>query len=555
MKLYSNEVGVFALGGLYEVGKNCYGIQYKDEIILIDCGSLFPDDGMHGVSQILPNFDYLRENQDKIVGIFITHGHEDHIGGINHLSKNIDIKNIYTSGLAKGLIAKKIGNKRTQQLIREYSEDDVINTKHFSVSFYRTNHSIPDSYGIVVKTPYGNIVHSGDYKFDFTPIGPITNFSKITKTAEEGVLCLLSDSTNSLLPGFTLSESKVGDSINNIYQNIDGRVIVASFASNIHRIKQIVESSIKTKRKVAIFGRSMENSIKVGTELGYIKAPRGTFVNGHHIKDLKNNEVTILCTGSQGEPLAALSRIANGTHKDIKIIPGDTVIFSSSPIPGNKYSVNRTINNLFKQGANVIVNSPLTDTHTSGHAGQGEQQLLFSLLKPKHFIPIHGEYHMLYEHVETAIECGIKPDNCHIIENGEVLGFTKTKVRRVGKINADSVYISGSNVSDISNAILRQRKLLSENGILTIIVSMNKKTKEIISTPTVTSRGFIFMKENEELTDRIKSLAVETIEGYISTHNHIVADNLRKALFEPIRNLIYEITERRPIVIPVIMCI
>ncbi|XMB87040.1 ribonuclease J [Mycoplasmatota bacterium WC44] len=553
MKIHNNEVAVFSLGGLSEVGKNCYIIQHRDEILVIDFGSLFPDDSLLGVDLVLSNLDYLKQNQDKIIGVVISHGHEDHIGGIPHLLKEVDIPCIYANGIAKGLIRKKVGEKKLGNILKDFDEDDVIKSKYFEITFYRTNHSIPDSFAIVVKTPLGTIIHSGDYKFDFTPIGPNTNYSKITRLSEDGVLCLLADSTNSLLPGFTMSERKVGNSIRNLFNNVEGRVIVASFASNIHRVQQIVEASMNVGRKVAIFGRSMENTVKVGLEMNYINAPTEVFVNAKELKNLRNDEITILCTGSQGEPLAALSRIATGSHRDINIIPGDTVIFSSSPIPGNKYYVNKTINNLFKRGANVITNSPLTDTHTSGHAGQGEQQLLFALTKPKHFIPIHGEYHMLYEHARTAVECGIPQENCHILDNGEVLAFSKNNVRRAGKINADGIYVSGSKVSDISNAVLRQRKLLSENGILTIVLTIDKKKKRLSGNPLIVSRGFIYMKDNEEMTSRIKDMVKDITLSYLATTKTINKEKLKPAIQDPISDLIYEITERKPMVIPVVM--
>ena len=552
MKLNNNELGLFALGGLSEVGKNSYCLQYKDELIIIDFGALFPDDTLLGVDLVINDMEYLKKNQEKIVGVFITHGHLDHIGGLSYLADNVDIPVIYANGLAEGLIRKQIGDKRTNKLVKAYNEDDHIKSKYFDVTFYRTNHSIPDSFAIVVKTPVGTIVHSGDFKFDFTPIGPLTNFSKMMKIADKGVLCLLSDSTNALQPGFTMSEKKVGNSIKNLFHNLEGRVIVASFASNIHRVKQIIEASIEHNRKVLIFGRSMENTIKVGREMGYINAPNETFASPKSIKNLKLDEITILCTGSQGEPLAALSRIAAGTHNHISIIPGDTVIFSSSPIPGNKYYINQTINKLFKLGASVIKNNPLTDTHTSGHAAKGEQQLLLSLLRPEHFMPIHGEYHMLHQHAITAVECGVAEENCHVVNNGEVLAFSKKGVRKAGKIPADGVFVKGRKVSDISNAVLRQRKQISENGILTVVLTFNRKKKEIAGNPLIVSRGFIYMKDNEEITTRIKKLSREIGSAYIKDAKPFKKEKLETSIQESISNLIFELTERSPLVIPVI---
>lgn len=555
MKLNNNELGLFALGGLSEVGRNSYCLQYKDEIIVIDFGGLFPDDSLLGVDLVIPDMEYLKRNQEKIVGVFITHGHLDHIGGLSYLLDEVDIPVIYANGLAEGLIKKQIGDKRANALMKHYDEDDVIKSKYFDVTFYRTNHSIPDSFAVVVNTPVGTIVHSGDFKFDFTPIGPMTNFSKITRVADKGVLCLLSDSTNALQPGFTMSEKKVGNSIKNLFGNVEGRAIVASFASNIHRVKQIIEASIENNRRVAIFGRSMESTVRVGREMGYINAPNDAFITPNELKTLDKNEITILCTGSQGEPMAALSRIASGTHNYINIIPGDTVIFSSSPIPGNKYYVNQTINNLFKRGANVIKNNPLTDTHTSGHAGQGEQQLLFSLIQPEHFMPIHGEYHMLHQHSQTAIECGVKEENCHILSNGEVLAFSKKGVRKAGKINAEDIYVKGRTVNEISNAVLRQRKLLSENGILTVVMTIQQKNKKLLGQPLVVSRGFIYMKDNEEITKRIKNVSKDITTSFIQESKQFKKEKLESLLTESIQNLVFELTERSPMIKPVIMMV
>ncbi len=553
MKLNNNELGLFALGGLSEVGRNCYCLQYKDEIVIIDFGGLFPDDSLLGVDLVIPDMDYLKKNQEKIIGVVITHGHLDHIGGLGYLLDEVDIPVIHANGLSEGLIKKQIGERRSEKVLKHFDEDDHIKSKFFDITFYRTNHSIPDSFAVIVNTPVGTIVHSGDFKFDFTPIGPMTNFSKMVNTADAGVLCLLSDSTNALQPGFTMSEKKVGNSIKNLFGNVEGRVIVASFASNIHRVKQIIEASIENNRRVGIFGRSMESTIKVGREMGYINAPNETFITPKELKSMPNNEVTILCTGSQGEPMAALSRIASGTHNYINIIPGDTVIFSSSPIPGNKYYVNQTINKLFKRGANVIKNNPLTDTHTSGHAGQGEQKLLFSLIRPKHFVPIHGEYHMLHQHRLTAIECGVKEENTHILANGEVLAFSKKGTRRAGKINADDIYVKGRTVNEISNAVLRQRKLISENGFLTVVLTISKRKKQLLGQPLVVSRGFIYMKDNEEITKRIKKLSKDIAQNFIETEKQLKKDNLESVLSESITNLVFELTERSPMVIPLVM--
>jgi ribonuclease J len=554
--LKKNEVGVFALGGLGEVGKNMYVIEYQDEILIIDSGILFPEDHLLGIDYVIPDYTYLFENQEKIKALIITHGHEDHIGGIPYLLKQVKIPKIYASGFAIGLIQNKLEkHKGFRTPIIEYQEYEKIVFGKLSVSFFRTNHSIPDSFGIAIHTPEGVIIHTGDFKFDFTPTGPDANYHKIAELGKKGVLLLLSDSTNSELNDFSISESVVSENIRDIFEKIDGRIVVATFASNVHRVQQIVQASVATKRKIAVYGRSMLRTLEVGQEMGYIKAPAGTFIEPHHINHYDSNKMTIICTGSQGEPLAALSRIAAGTHRQIKLREGDTVIFSSSPIPGNALGISKTINQLFRRGANVITNSPLTDTHTSGHAGQEEQKLMLKLVKPKYFMPIHGEYRMLKIHAETGIKTGVNKKNTFVLDNGDVLAVTSKTARVAGKVHAGSIYIDGQRIGDVGSVVIRDRKLLSDNGLLSAIVTINKNTLTPIGKPVIISRGFIHMKEETVLTNDISNLVITIVNGYFKKHKRLDVNSLKKSLAKLLHQYIIEKTERKPIILPVIMLV
>lgn len=552
ISLKPNEVGVFAIGGLGEIGKNTYGIEYQDEIIIVDAGIKFPEDDLLGIDYVIPDYSYIVDNLDRVKALVITHGHEDHIGGIPFLLKQANIP-IYAGPLALALIRGKLEEHGLWRdaTVHEINHNTELTFKNMSVTFFRTTHSIPEPLGIVIHTPQGKIICTGDFKFDFTPVGDPADLHRMAALGEEGVLCLLSDSTNAEVPTFTNSEKVVGQSILKIIEGIHGRIIFASFASNIYRLQQAAEAAVKTGRKIAVFGRSMEKAIVNGIELGYIKVPKGTFIEANELKNYHANEVLIMCTGSQGESMAALARIANGTHRQVSLQPGDTVIFSSSPISGNTTSVNKLINTIQEAGVEVI-HGKVNNIHTSGHGGQQEQKLMLRLIKPKYFMPVHGEYRMQKVHAGLAMDTGIPKENIFIMENGDVLALTSDSARIAGHFNAQDIYVDGNGIGDIGTAVLRDRRDLSEDGVVLAVATVDFETQMILAGPDILSRGFIYMRESGDLIRESQRVLFNAIRIALKNKDASI-QSVNGAIVNALRPFLYEKTEREPIIIPMVL--
>ncbi|MBQ2873445.1 MAG: ribonuclease J [Bacilli bacterium] len=543
---------VFALGGLGEVGKNMYCVRHNDEIIIVDAGVMFPEDDLLGIDYVIPDYTYLIENESKIKYLLITHGHEDHIGGIPFLLQQVNIPKIYAPNQAKELIEKKLEERNIKyKNLYVYNEKTNLKTKHFNIEFFRTTHSIPDSHGIAINTPNGVIVMTGDFKFDFTPIGPMANLHKMAEIGKKGVKLLMSDSTNALSEGVSVSESKVDENLGEIFNNNkNNRIILATFASNIYRLKHIIETCKENKRKVALFGRSMDTSIDIATKCGYIK-DKNIIISAEEANQLDPSKVCLLCTGSQGEPLAALSRIASGSHKQIKLIPNDIVIFSSSPIPGNTSSVSKTINKLYLKGVKVYTNSQY-DIHSSGHAYQEELKLMLRLFNPEYFAPYHGEYRMLKTHTDLACECGIPRQKTFILNNGDILNINKEGIKKQGHIQAGEIYVDGSRIGDVSNVVIKDRTLMSNNGILAIIINIDSKNKQLLNTPLVTTRGYILVNESLELIKNIELQSKKIITNKLKEKT-VNFNDIKSELINGLMPMLSESTGRVPIILPIIM--
>jgi len=552
MKTQEQETFVFALGGLGEVGKNMYAIMHEEEIIVIDAGVMFPEDSLLGIDYVLADYTFLKQNEDKIKALFITHGHEDHIGGIPYVLNHLNIPVIYAPKVASELIKNKLEDKGVAyKNIVIIDEDMKPQFKHFKIEFFRTTHSIPDSFGISVMTPNGRVVTTGDFKFDLTPIGPMANLGKMARIGEDGVKLLMSDSTNALVPGFSTSESDVDEALSDIIRNCKGRIILATFASNIYRVIHIIETCRKNNRKVATFGRSMINSIEIAKSCGLIK-DKSIFITSDEANKSKPENVCLLCTGSQGEPLAALSRIANGVDSNITLMPDDTVIFSSSPIPGNAMSINRVINKLYLKGAKVYTTSSEADIHTSGHAKQDELKLLLRLMKPEYFMPVHGEYRMLKAHADLAHECGIDEDHTFILKNGVMLALSKNGVKVSKSIPINDVYVDGKRIGDIGSSVIKDRKIMSTDGVLVVILNIDTNKHRLVLDPNVTTRGFVVVNENQELISSIQSKVKTIAISELKKHSFSLTDLKNRIILE-LNSYIIETTGRRPIIMPMIL--
>ncbi len=542
------------LGGLHEIGKNLTAIEYGDIGILIDCGVAFPDENMLGVDLVIPDFSYIVKNQHKFKALVLTHGHEDHIGGIPYLMKDCSIP-VFGTMLTIGLVKFKLKehNLLSKVALNQVSAGDKLKFGDITVEFIHTNHSIADSVAIAVHTPEGVILHTGDFKIDTTPVtGNMIDLARFGELGKQGVTLLMSESTNAERHGYTQSERSVGKALNDIFiTNPKKRIIIATFASNVHRVQQIIDASVRYNRKVAVSGRSMENVVQVAQELGYMKIPKGTLIDIDNIKNYNNEHLTIITTGSQGEPMSGLHRMAFSAHRKVEITSNDLVVLSANPIPGNEKLVSTVVNELFKRGCSVVYDN-LADVHVSGHACQEELKLILALTKPKYFMPIHGEYKHLIHHKNLAMEVGIPEDRIFVQQLGSVLQVSKTQTKPAGSVSSGKVFVAGLSVGDVGNIVLRDRKHLSQDGLIVIVVSLSAETGQILSGPDIISRGFVYMRDSEDLMEETRQVAKEALEAMLQRR---VTDwaSLKNEMRSQVSNYLTKKTKRSPMILPIIM--
>ncbi|MBX6352349.1 MAG: ribonuclease J [Thermoflavifilum sp.] len=546
----SARLSVIPLGGVGEIGKNMTVYGYGNDLIVVDAGLKFPEEEMLGVDAVIPDITYLVENRDKVRGILLTHGHEDHIGALPYVLKSLNVP-VYGTRLTLGLVENKLKEHGLADSVKLITIDgnSRIQLGAFKVSFFYLNHSIPDTGGFAIDTPEGLVIHTGDFKFDHTPVdGRPADFHKLAAYGAKGVLALVADSTNAERPGFTPSERTVGAKIDEIIGQAPGRVILATFASNIHRIQMIIEAAERHGRKVAVVGRSMVNNIQIAMQLGYLTVRRNTMIDADDIGKVPPDKLVILSTGSQGEPMSALTRMARSAHRKVEILPGDTVVLASSPIPGNERSVARTVDQLMRVGAHVIYQG----VHVSGHGSQEELKLMLNLVRPKYFLPVHGEFRMQRQHADLATAIGVDPENIFILDNGDVVEFENGVARQAARVTAGTVLIDGLGVGDVGNIVLRDRKLLSQDGILVVVVTLAKQTGAILSGPDIISRGFVYVRESEALLDEANKLVAATLEKMVA-ENINEWSSLKTAVRDTLGRFLYEQTRRRPMILPIIM--
>jgi ribonuclease J len=543
---------IIPLGGMKEVGKNLNVIEYRNEILIVDCGLSFPDDEMLGIDIVLPDMTYLVNNQEKIKGVVITHGHEDHIGAIAYLLKQINVP-LYGTRLTLGLLEVKFKEHRLNNVkMTRVERHKTYQLGQFNVEFIRVSHSIPDASAIAIKTDMGTILHTGDFKIDYTPVdGQVMDLHRFAQLGEEGVLLMMGDSTNAERPGSTISEQTVGKSLENAFMNAKSRIIVASFSSNIHRLQMIVNTAAKFKRKVVINGRSMLNVFSVATELGVMDVPEGILIDIKEMDRYREDQLVLITTGSQGEPMAALSRMSSGDHRQLDITAGDLVIFSASPIPGNEKTISRVINNLFERGADVIYDSE-AEVHTSGHACQEELKLMHNLIKPKFFIPVHGEYRHLKQHANLAMSLGMKSENIFMMQNGSVLEFDREAGKITGTVPSGSVFVDGLGIGDVGSIVMRDRKHLAEDGLMVVVLTMDRRESRVVSGPDIISRGFVYVRESEDLMDEAREVVQKSLDN-MEQKGIREWSQLKNGIRDSLKDFLYRKTQRRPMILPIIM--